>query len=76
MDIYDFNPFLRNGTFIKREKITNLVSCKQGKNHKWHNVRFALTNFKCNKNYLNLIKCKNFKEFKFQNIEFELIGKF
>ena len=74
LDINDFNPFLRNGTFVKRE----LVSHKEGEQTYWRNsyVRFALTKFECNTDYLDLIKCKNFQEWEFQNIEFELLGEF
>lgn len=74
LDIYDFNPFLRNGTFIKREleSITD-----DGKTY-WRNkyVRFALSDFKCNSDYIDILKCKNFEEWEFHDIEFELSNTF
>ena len=75
LDIYDFNPFLRNGTFIKRE----LKSYKDYDNNSyWRNVyvRFALSKFCCNDDYIDLLKCKNFQEWEFQNIEIELLNEF
>ena len=74
LDVYDFNPFLRNGTFIKR-KLQSYTD--NGKTY-WKNeyVRFSLPNFKCNSDYIDLLKCKNFEEWEYKDIEFELINTF
>jgi len=75
LDVNDFNPFLRYGTFIKRE----LRHYKdENKQNFWRNiyVRFALPNLCCSEDYIDLFKCKNFEEWEYQNIDFELISEF
>ena len=71
LDINDYNIFLRNGTFIKRE--VESYSDDSGKTY-WRNnyVKFALPNLKCNDDYLDLIECKNFEEWEFPDIDFKL----
>lgn len=71
IDINDYNIFLRNGTFIKREVESYTDDDKK---IYWRNnyVKFALPLLKCNNDYLELLECKNFEEWEFQDIEFEL----
>jgi len=74
IDVNDFNIFLRNGTFVKRQlsKYTNY----DGESF-WRNiyVRFALPNYCCAENYYNLLLEKNFEEWEYQDIEFELVSE-
>ena len=74
-DVNDFNSFLRNGTFIKRELVTQQ---NENKETMWYNqyIRFALPNLECNQDYIDLFKCKNFQEWEYQNIVFELLNNF
>jgi hypothetical protein len=74
IDIEDYNIFLRNGTFIKRERVQKE---EQGKKF-WRNnyVRFALPGIKCNTIYYDLLVSKNFQESEFQDVEFELLSQF
>lgn len=71
IDVNDYNIFLRNGTFIKRE--VESYTDDDDKRY-WRNnyVKFALPLLKCNDDYLELLECKNFEEWEFQDIEFEL----
>jgi len=68
--VSDYNIFLRNGTFIKREVESHN---EDGKTY-WRNnyVKFALPDLKCNDEYLDLLECKNFEEWEFPDIQFEL----
>ncbi len=73
-DVDDYNVFLRNGTYVKRELVSHVDN---GKTY-WYNsyIRFALPNIKCETSYYDLFDCKNFQEWEFQDIDFELLSKF
>jgi len=70
--IDDYNIFLRNGTYIKRE----LKHQDVGNKKYWYNtyVRFALPDIKCNTSYHDLLVCKNFQPWEFTDLELQLYG--
>ncbi len=73
VDVKDYNLYLQNGVFIKRqlEKVTtNYCSIWQNKY-----TRFVLPNIKCNSSYIDLIKCKNFNTEEFNDVDIEMISR-